>query len=118
MTAEGELLWQPSPARIQAARLTEFATWLAGRGRALAGYDELWRWSVDDLDAFWGELAEWFGVRWHSAPTAALADASMPGAKWFPGGTLNYAEPALYPPCGVAADDVAVLFTREDGLEE
>ncbi|MFN2561582.1 MAG: acetoacetate--CoA ligase [Jatrophihabitans sp.] len=118
MTAEGEPLWEPSPARIQSARLTEFATWLGRRGRAFVGYGELWQWSVGDLNAFWGELAQWFGVRWHSPPTAALADASMPGARWFPGGTLNYAEHALYPPCDVDPDDVAVLFTREDGLEE
>ncbi|MDT4912986.1 MAG: acetoacetyl-CoA synthetase [Pseudonocardiales bacterium] len=117
MTAEGELLWQPSAAWLERARLTEFAGWLGARGRSFDSYHDLWQWSVDDLDAFWGELAEWFGIRWHAQPTAALADASMPGARWFPGGTLNYAEHALFPPCGVADDDPAVLFTREDGVE-
>jgi acetoacetyl-CoA synthetase len=55
-------------------------------------------------------------VRWHERPTAALADARMPGAVWFPGGTLNYAEHLLFPPCGVEDDATAVVFEREDGL--
>src|SRR3982074_3527027 len=77
----------------------------------------MWQWSVADLDAFWSALAEWYGVRWHSRPAAGLADATMPGARWFPGATLNYAEHSLFPPWGGADDDVAVVFAREDGLE-
>ena len=112
MTVEGELLWEPSADRIERARLTAFA---GSAGRAGELYDALWRWSVDDLDGFWSAFAEWAGVRWHDRPGRALADATMPGADWFPGGTLNYAEHLLNPPCGVADDDVAVLFAREDG---
>jgi acetoacetyl-CoA synthetase len=115
MTDEGELLWQPSAARIDQARLTDFA---ASVGRRSASYDELWQWSVDDLDGFWSAFAEWARVRWHDKASAALADATMPGARWFPGGTLNYAEHALYPPCGVDKDAVAVIFAREDGRRE
>jgi acetoacetyl-CoA synthetase len=115
VVAEGELLWEPSPERIARARLSAFAESV---GRAGRSHEELWRWSVDDLDAFWSAFAAWVGVRWRTPPTTALADAAMPGASWFPGGTLNYAEHALYPPCGVDKDDPAVIFAREDGLEE
>ncbi len=119
MTAEGDLLWEPDAERAAAARITEFATWLRTENCvATDSYDELWQWSVRELDAFWTALARWYGIRWHDAPSAALVDASMPGAHWFPGGTLNYAEHALYPPCEVADDDVAVLFAREDGREQ
>jgi acetoacetyl-CoA synthetase len=111
MTVEGVLLWEPAPERAAGSRLARFAESV---GRA-ADYPQLWRWSVADLDGFWRALAGWAGVRWSSAPTAGLADASMPGARWFPGGRLNYAEHALYPPCGVDKDAVAVLFAREDG---
>ncbi len=116
MTAEGELLWEPSPDRLERARLTAFTQHLRERGYDFASYDELWRWSVRDLDAFWGEFAAWIGLRWHEPPSRSLADATMPGARWFPGGTLNYAEHALFPPAGVAPDDAAVVFAREDGL--
>ena len=117
MTTEGELLWEPGPDRIASARITEFGRWVAEHaGVATGDYDELWQWSVSDLDGFWSAFARWYGTRWHDDPSTALADATMPGATWFPGGTLNYAEHALYPPCGVGKDDVAVLFEREDGL--
>jgi acetoacetyl-CoA synthetase len=115
VVAEGELLWEPSPERVARARLTAFAESV---GRAGQSHEELWRWSVDDLDGFWSAFAAWAGVRWKTPPTATLADVSMPGASWFPGGTLNYAEHALYPPCGVDKDAVAVIFAREDGLDE
>ncbi len=114
MTAEGELLWTPSAERTASARLTSFAGWLAAeRGVQCSSYDELWRWSVGDLDGLWSAVAAWFGVPWHDRPATALAATVMPGAVWFPGGTLNYAERALFPP-GVADDDLAVIFVRED----
>ncbi len=117
MTVEGELLWEPDTDRIARARITEFGRWLAEHGGVTAAtYDELWQWSIADLDAFWSAFTRWYGVRWHEEPAAALGDRSMPGAEWFPGGRLNYAEHALFPPCEVAADDVAVVFEREDGL--
>jgi acetoacetyl-CoA synthetase len=79
-----------------ATRVGAFLDWLSEtRGRDFAGYPELWRWSVDDLDGFWSACSEWSGVRWHEVPTRALARRAMPGAQWFPGGTLNYAEHAL-----------------------
>ncbi|SMC98104.1 acetoacetate--CoA ligase [Kibdelosporangium aridum] len=106
-----ELLWQPDPAAE--TRLAEFRAWLrANRDLDLPDYDALWRWSTTDLTGFWGALAEFLGVIFHSPPTAVLGSTSMPGAEWFPGATLNYAEQAL---TGQPADDLAVVFHREDG---
>jgi acetoacetyl-CoA synthetase len=117
VTEEGRLLWTPDAGRVGRAKLTAFQRWLAGRGHAHESYDALWQWSVGDVTGFWSAFSEWAEVRWLAAPTAALEDAQMPGARWFPGGLLNYAEHALYPPCGVDKDYVAVLFAREDGLQ-
>jgi acetoacetyl-CoA synthetase len=62
-------------------------------------------------------VAEFVGVRFHQAPAAVLGVERMPGAEWFPGATLNYAEHVLSPGPGRGDGDVAVVFAREDGLE-
>ena len=95
-----------------------YLSWLeAERGLALATYADAWRWSVDEPGAFWQSIWDHFGVRSATAPGPALAEPRMPGATWFPGATLNYAEHALALP-GRAADDVVVIGrsqTRDTG---
>ena len=80
-------------------------------------YAALHEWSVRDLDGFWSAVAEHLGVIFRDPPTATLGSREMPGAQWFPGATLNYAEHALTPGPGRADDDVALVFAREDGVE-
>ena len=90
-------LWEPGPDRIAAAAITRFQSWAAERYGAPAdgGYAALHRWSVDDLDAFWRAVADWFDVRFSTPYDTVTGDRTMPGAQWFPGATLNYAEHAL-----------------------
>ena len=92
---EGELLWTPSPERIASANLTHYLAWLAARGRHFDSYAALWRWSVDDLEGFWGSLWEYFDIRASKPYTRVLGRRAMPGADWFPGACLNYAEHVL-----------------------
>ncbi|MFI9008810.1 acetoacetate--CoA ligase [Actinosynnema sp. NPDC053489] len=109
---EAEVLWRPDPTRVQGSRMTAFRSWLSAKGLDLPDYESLWEWSTSDLEGFWGALAEFFEVVFHSPPTRVLEAPVMPGAVWFPGATLNYAEHALRGP----DDDLAVVFHREDGL--
>jgi acetoacetyl-CoA synthetase len=106
-----ELLWRPDPTRDNG--MTAFRAWLADRGHSFPDYESLWEWSVSDLEGFWGAIAEYFDVRFHTAPERVLGSTDMPGAQWFPGSTLNYAEHALR---RGADDDLAVIFHREDGF--
>jgi len=95
-TGEPEPLWAPSEERIARAKLTAYQRWLADtRGLAFAGYQELWDWSVSDLDAFWRSIWEFFEVGEGGAPSPGLAERRMPGARWFPDARLNHAELAL-----------------------
>jgi acetoacetyl-CoA synthetase len=92
----GDVLWTPPADVRQTTEAGRFLTWLADeRGRELADYDELWRWSVADLEGFWGALWDFFGVRAHAPYERVLAAREMPGARWFPGARLNYAEHLL-----------------------
>ncbi len=92
--SQPEILWRPSPERVAGATLTRFQQWVSrSRGRTLDSYDELWRWSVDELEEFWGSVVEFFDVRFSTRPQSrVLSSAEMPLAQWFPGSCLSYAE--------------------------
>src|SRR4029453_14098317 len=76
--------------------LARYQGWLADtRGLELGLYEELWRWSVTDLGGFWGSLWEYFAVSGSRPEATVLAERAMPGARWFPGARLSYAEHAL-----------------------
>ncbi len=92
---EGDLLWTPSAERVSQAHLTHYLSWLSERGRHFDSYAALWQWSIDDLEGFWGSLWEYFDVRASQPYERVLGRRSMPGAEWFPGARLNYAEHAL-----------------------
>ncbi|HJE58966.1 MAG TPA: acetoacetate--CoA ligase [Nocardiopsis listeri] len=96
------VLWEPDERRIDSANIVAFARWAAQEKGvdAFGGdstrardfdYDALWRWSVTDVDGFWASIWDYYGVRADTPYEAVLADRSMPGARWFPGATLNYA---------------------------
>jgi acetoacetyl-CoA synthetase len=113
---QGDIVWSPPADVLETSRVGEFLAWLARqRDLEMATHEELWRWSVTDLDGFWSAVWEFFGVRSHAPYDSVLASREMPGARWFPGATLNYAEHALGTEDDL--DRVAVLGrsqTRDD----
>lgn len=93
---EGEILWIPSAERVEQANVTAFCRWLwRERGLSVRDYMELWLWSVEELEAFWGALWDYFGVEASTPYTRVLGRRAMPGAEWFPGARLNYAQNVL-----------------------
>lgn len=91
--AAAEKLWEPSAALVERSRLREYMRWLeAERSLRFENYDELWRWSVDDLEGFWSSIWDYFEVRADGSFERALGRREMPGAEWFAGASLNYAE--------------------------
>ena len=86
-------LWEPSAERIAAATLTRYTEWLASRqGRSFDSYAQLWEWSVGAVDEFWASIVSFFDVRFAEGGDVVLGDRSMPGAQWFPGSRISYAE--------------------------
>lgn len=115
-------LWQPSAERVAATQLTRFHQWVATRYGAptptgddpVADYAALHHWSVREREQFWSALTTWYEVDFHSPPDEVLVDTGMPGAQWFPGARLNYAEHLLrHADAPEAADQPAIRSLDE-----
>ena len=112
MVEEGQLLWKPSENWLRQANITAFTEWL-GRTRDLqfADYAALHRWSVEHLEDFWTAIWDYFEVQSSSQYDCVLANRNMPGAQWFPGAHLNYAEHIFR---RFNDDEAALVFASED----
>lgn len=89
MTA-GKLLWKPDSSSAKRTNIASFTKWLEERGNAFDSYNELWNWSVQNLEAFWGAIWKYFEVA--EADYPVLSERRMPGARWFEGSELNFAK--------------------------
>jgi acetoacetyl-CoA synthetase len=90
-----------------------YLAWLdRERDLRFASYSTLWRWSVDEPGAFWRSIWDHFEVRAATQPTASLSSASMPGANWFPGATLNWAAHVLAVPGRAGTDEAVVAISQ------
>lgn len=111
MVTEGELLWTPRPEWLADTNLAAFMHWLAReRGLAFADYHALWRWSVERLEDFWAAVWDYFAIEASAPYTSVLGRRGMPGAEWFPGARLNYAQHVLRQE---RPDEPALLFCSE-----
>jgi acetoacetyl-CoA synthetase len=99
------VLWTPSRERVERATLTRFA-----RERGFDDYESVWRWSVDDLDGFWSAIVAFFDIRFDTPAERVLGSREMPGAQWFPGARLSYAEHIFR---GKDDGDVAIRHASE-----
>lgn len=86
-------LWEPSSARKAQSNMTGYMQWLAEtRNLRLADYDALYQWSIDNLEDFWQSIWDYYQVQSATPYQRVLSSHVMPGAKWFEGATLNFAE--------------------------
>jgi acetoacetyl-CoA synthetase len=105
-------LWTPSPEWIERAHISRFMEWAGRRyGHSFSSYEELWRWSVDELGEFWASIWDFCDVR-AAAPYEQVLDSErMPGTRWFSGAKLNYAQQLLR--AGADQSELAVLHVSE-----
>src|SRR5580692_12638370 len=110
-------IWRPDPAVAANSAIAAFGRLVTDRtGVQFGDYRDLWHWSVDHLEEFWVAVWDFFGIEADGGHAVALdpSAAAMPGARWFPGTRLNYAEHALRRRPG-DDDIVAVTSVGEDG---
>ena len=92
-TAEGTLLWEPSKELKENARISDYMEWMkAEKDLSFEDYNQLWEWSVTDLEGFWASVWEYCDIKASKPYERVLGERAMPGAEWFPGAELNYAE--------------------------
>ena len=107
----GQPLWRPSAERVAGARLTAFTRALSSQEqRAFASYADLHQYSIDHRDRFWRAVWDFCGVIGEPG-SRVLVDDAMPGAKYFPDASLNFAENVLRN----RGQDDAIVFRGEDG---
>ncbi|PKT68498.1 acetoacetate--CoA ligase [Streptomyces populi] len=116
MNTDTDLLWSPGRRELEDSNVAAFMDWVSEvRGLRFSDYAELWRWSSTDLAGFWSAVWEFYGLDAVSGYDTVLGEASMPGATWFPGARLNFAER-----CFARATDArpALVCLTEGGTPE
>jgi acetoacetyl-CoA synthetase len=115
---QGEVLWTPPDDALERFLLGRFLEWVrTERGLDLSGYEELRRWSIDDLEGFWAAVWDFFEIRAHEPYERVLGSREMPGAEWFPGARLNYAEHMVGRDEDVEAVAVVAYSQSRDPIE-
>ncbi|HMA67008.1 MAG TPA: acetoacetate--CoA ligase, partial [Desulfosalsimonadaceae bacterium] len=107
-----EILWQPSEEQIKQTNMYRFIQYVNGRYRlSISNYHELYQWSVDNIADFWAAMWDFADII-HSRPYEQVVDdlSRMPGAKWFSGARLNFAENLLR----YRDDELAIVFKGEN----
>ena len=78
MIDEGGLLWEASRERREASNITHFIKWLGERGQHFSDYEDLWQWSVSDLEGFWTAIWDYFEIRAEGELDAVVTNDAMP----------------------------------------
>src|SRR6266702_1262105 len=109
--SEGTLLWEPSEKMKQQSNLTKYMQWLESvKGLHFDDPEKLWEWSVNSLEEFWSTIWEYFQIKSSKPYSAVLTERKMPGAQWFSGAELNYAEHVF---SNATSSRPALLFQSE-----
>jgi acetoacetyl-CoA synthetase len=110
---ENPILWTPTSERAEASQLAAYQNWLKQtKGLDFDSYNALWTWSTTDLEAFWQSICDYFELKFSEPASTVLEERKMPGAKWFPGAKLNWAENILAAR-GVAENHQALIIHSE-----
>ena len=108
-----DILWKPSQDSIESSQMMEFMRYVnVNESSSFKTYEDLYDWSISTPEKFWGQFWNFSQLIYHNDYNQVVDDIQkMPGAKWFEGATLNFAENLLR----YRDDKVAIYFYCEDG---
>ncbi|MEN8244778.1 MAG: acetoacetate--CoA ligase [Thermodesulfobacteriota bacterium] len=108
---KNNVLWEPDQKVLETANIAAFMRWLQPeKGLSFNAYADLWQWSVDEIEVFWESLWEYYQIKASSPYDQVLQERKMPGAKWFSGAKLNYAEHVFR---NMSTERPALIFQSE-----
>lgn len=106
-------VWYPTKDQASSSTIAGYQRWLEEKhGLSFENYDALWRWSITEVDAFWRSIWDFYDLRSSTPVSCALGKSAMPGAEWFPGTTINYADQVLR---HVSPNKAAIHHQAENG---
>ncbi|WP_404442141.1 acetoacetate--CoA ligase [Sutcliffiella horikoshii] len=112
LSVEGSVLWKPTEEQIANSNITRFQNWLKqNKNISISSVQDLWKWSVDELETFWGLVWEYGEVHSSAPYQQVLSSRKMPGAKWFEGARLNYAQHCFR---YIVPNKTAIIFQSEN----
>ena len=108
-------MWQPTEEQINNSQMMDYMQLVNQKfGLSLKKYSQLYDWSIEKAEDFWGSFWEYSQIIHHSPYSQVVDDlGKMPGAKWFDGATLNFTENLLR----YRDDKIAIHFYGEDGTQ-
>ncbi len=110
MSINAKKLWTPGHGFVEKSNLKDYEKWLkVNYGLSFQNYDEIWEWSISELEKFWESLVDYFDVKLHGKYETIL-EGKMPDATWFSGTSLNYAEHIFR---NSSHDYPAIVFKQE-----
>ena len=109
--AEETFLWAPKEDDVRCSNITRYMEWLkSDKGLSFEDYNSLWEWSVTEIEDFWQSIWEYLEIKTSKSYTKVLSERKMPGANWFVGSELNYAEHVFR---NMSSERPALIFQSE-----
>ena len=109
--AEETFLWEPQEDDVRFSNLASYMEWLkSDKGLSFEDYNSLWEWSVTEIEDFWQSIWEYLEIKASKSYTKVLSERTMPGANWFIGSELNYAEHVFR---NMSSERPALMFQSE-----
>ncbi len=108
------VLWEPGERELTGSRMARYRDWLAAEGYGdFPDYHALHAWSVSELESFWASIWRYADIHATRPYDRVLGERAMPGAQWFPGARLNFAENLLRHAFGKRRDEQALVSVTE-----
>ena len=110
-----QILWTPSIERMENSTIHQYEKYLLNSyNLSFENYNDLWKWSIADLNVFWSSIADYFGMRFFDHPETIINSRNIMDTKWFEGAKVNFSDQMLNNRRVIADKEAWEMVTFED----